>query len=493
MVLLAASLLTASLAAQQKERSAFPTGTSGTFPRSIRAIRRGAPRRRSSREELPAVRAFKGTLGSSPQKLADALELTTRLSKDFSRIYVYASMMSDEDTRVSTYQGMQQEMAQLGAKFGAETSFVEPEILKIDRATIDKFVAGEPRLRVYKFYLDDILRRREHTLTDAEERLLASSSVMASAPSDVYGILSNADFPFPIGDARGREERQARQLRLQPLSRRAEPRRSREGHERLLRLARRVPRHVRLDPERPGPVGRVLREVPELQERARGGARRREHSDLGLHAARRRREPQSPDVPPLPEPAQAHDGALGAALLRSVRAARLVSRSQLHRGRGAEARARRARPARRGLRRRRDARLLRALDRHVSDSREALGRLLERRRVRRPSVHAAELQRQVQRRQHARARARPRDALVLLEQDPALCARQLPDLRRRGRLDVQRGAPQRPHAEDDHGRLGEAVAAGELPRGDQGHRVPADAVRGVRAARRTRWRRRASR
>ena len=148
-------------------------------------------------EELAAIKAFKGTLSSSPQKLADALELTTRLSKDFTRIYVYASMHSDEDTRVSTYQGMQQEMAQLGAGFGAETSFVEPEILKIDRATIDKFVAGEPRLRVYKFYLEDILRRREHTLTDAEERLLAGSSVIASAPSDVYGILSNADFPFP--------------------------------------------------------------------------------------------------------------------------------------------------------------------------------------------------------------------------------------------------------------------------------------------------------
>ena len=105
-------------------------------------------------------------------------------------------------------------------------------------------------------------------------------------------------------------------------------------------------------------------------------------------------------------------GLVGAALLRSVCAARLVGRSQLHRRRGAEARARRARAARRRVRRGRDARVQRALDRHVSDAREALGRLLERRRVRRPSLHAAQLQRQVQRRQHARPRARPRDALA---------------------------------------------------------------------------------
>ena len=53
--------------------------------------------------------------------------------------------------------------------------------------------------------------------------------------------------PVSERDARRREERQARQLRLRPLPRRPEPRRSREGHERLLRVARRVPRHVRLD------------------------------------------------------------------------------------------------------------------------------------------------------------------------------------------------------------------------------------------------------
>jgi oligoendopeptidase F len=106
-------------------------------------------------------------------------------------------MMSDTDTRVSKYQGMQQEMIQLGSMLGAEAAFVEPEILKMDKATIDKFVASEPRLKVYRLYLDDIQRRAAHTLTDAEERLLASAGVIASAPAGTYGIFSDADFPYP--------------------------------------------------------------------------------------------------------------------------------------------------------------------------------------------------------------------------------------------------------------------------------------------------------
>ena len=147
--------------------------------------------------EIPTVRPFKGTLGSSPQKLADGLELVSRISREFSRLAVYAGMMSDQDTRVSTYQGLQQEISQIGANLGAETAFVEPEILKIDPAAIDRSIAAEPRLKVYTLYLHDILRRRDHTLSDAEERILASASVVAGGASNIFGILSDADFPYP--------------------------------------------------------------------------------------------------------------------------------------------------------------------------------------------------------------------------------------------------------------------------------------------------------
>jgi oligoendopeptidase F len=146
---------------------------------------------------LPRLREFKGQLANSPGRLADALELSTELSKELARTYVYASMKSDEDTRVSKYQGMQQEMVQLAAELGAETAYVEPEILKIEPAVIERFVAQEPRLKIYRVYLDDIQRRRAHTGTDAEEKLLASASVLANGPSTIYGILSDADFPYP--------------------------------------------------------------------------------------------------------------------------------------------------------------------------------------------------------------------------------------------------------------------------------------------------------
>jgi oligoendopeptidase F len=147
--------------------------------------------------ELPKFREFQGTLASSPSRLAEALETQSRMEKELTRLFVYASMTSDQDTRVSTYQGMQQEMIQLASTMGAEAAFIEPEILKMDNATIERFLAQEPRLQVYRHYLDDIARRRAHTLSNAEEKLLAGAGVIASGPSSVYGIFSDADFPYP--------------------------------------------------------------------------------------------------------------------------------------------------------------------------------------------------------------------------------------------------------------------------------------------------------
>jgi oligoendopeptidase F len=147
--------------------------------------------------DLPTLRKFQGTLASSPSQLADALETQSSFDKELSRLFVYAGLKSDEDTRVSTYQAMQQEMIQLASVLGTESAFIEPEILKMDNATIERFLTQEPRLHIFRHYLDDISRRRAHTLSNAEEKLLAASSVMASGPSSVYGIFTDADFPYP--------------------------------------------------------------------------------------------------------------------------------------------------------------------------------------------------------------------------------------------------------------------------------------------------------
>lgn len=146
---------------------------------------------------VPGLATFKGTLGSSATTLLKCLDTMSGLGKDLSRLYAYAGMKSDEDTRDSLYLGMQQEMQQLYTDFSSTASFIEPEILALPSETISGFLAGEPKLVPYAFMLKDILRRKEHTGTAGEERIIAEAQSMSSTPHDIYSIFSNADFPYP--------------------------------------------------------------------------------------------------------------------------------------------------------------------------------------------------------------------------------------------------------------------------------------------------------
>ena len=141
--------------------------------------------------ELSSMKQFEGKLASSASALADALDRQSALDKDLSRIYAYASLLADEDTRDSQHQGMRQEMTQLASAFGAQTAFIEPELLRAGKPALDRLVASEPRLKVYRFYIEDVARRAAHTLSADDERLLADAGPMASTAADAFVTLSD--------------------------------------------------------------------------------------------------------------------------------------------------------------------------------------------------------------------------------------------------------------------------------------------------------------
>jgi oligoendopeptidase F len=90
----------------------------------------------------PDARVVQGQAHGVTTALADALDRIYNASQELGRLYSYASLRADEDTRISANQGMRQEMVQVAAAFSAATSYVDPEILKAGKATIDKYVAA---------------------------------------------------------------------------------------------------------------------------------------------------------------------------------------------------------------------------------------------------------------------------------------------------------------------------------------------------------------
>src|SRR5262245_8830391 len=184
---------------------------------------------RTAKDKLTAdikkLGQYQGKLAASAGSLADALEMQAGFSKELNRLYTYANLLADQDTRVSQHEAMRQEMVQLASGLAAESSYIEPELLKSGEPAIKGFVASEPRLKVYSFYLSDVYRRAGHTLSDAEEKLLADSGPLAGNPSSVYNILSNADFPYPtitLSDGKSVKLDQAAYTELRALPNRAD-------------------------------------------------------------------------------------------------------------------------------------------------------------------------------------------------------------------------------------------------------------------------------
>ena len=144
---------------------------------------------------IPSLAAYAGKLGESAANVYGYINRMIEVEQAFDLLANYAQRKNDQDTRVPDYQAMSGKMHSLWVELSGATSFDTPELLKIDDETMERFYAEEPRLELYRRYLTILRDKREHILSDAEEKLLAASgdTVMAS---DVFSKLTNADLKF---------------------------------------------------------------------------------------------------------------------------------------------------------------------------------------------------------------------------------------------------------------------------------------------------------
>lgn len=149
--------------------------------------------------------AFAGRISASAKELLAYLQGTEEAATLGENLANYAMRKNDEDTRVSKYQDMTGRFMSAYVAFNAATSFETPELLSISDETMEQFYAEAPDLTVYRRYLNDIRRRKEHVLSPAEEKLLAAAGEMAAAPDNIYGLFANADLTFPnVQDSAGK-------------------------------------------------------------------------------------------------------------------------------------------------------------------------------------------------------------------------------------------------------------------------------------------------
>lgn len=154
--------------------------------------------------DLDKAKGLAGTLIDSAENLLTITELELALMQRVERLYVYASMKNDQDTTVSLYQEYQAKVTALYAKFSETFAFYEPEFMSLSQETFAQFNIDEPKLQVYGHFFQQLIAKKEHVLSKAEEILLAGASELFGSGAETFEILDNSDIVFPkVTDEQG--------------------------------------------------------------------------------------------------------------------------------------------------------------------------------------------------------------------------------------------------------------------------------------------------
>lgn len=146
--------------------------------------------------EIKNISKYKQTLTKSGKDLYEGITAILAIERRLEKVYVYATMSSDVDTKNNHYLGFVAKVQSLANQMAAATSFVDPEILSIPEKTLAKFIQDEPRLENYRHRLEQITQKRPHTLPANEEKIIAAAGDAMGTSANTFNILTNSDMEF---------------------------------------------------------------------------------------------------------------------------------------------------------------------------------------------------------------------------------------------------------------------------------------------------------
>ncbi len=147
-------------------------------------------------EKIAGLQSLQGTLKNGKEALLTVLKASDDVNMLFERVYVYANQRYHQDTGNQIYQAMSAKTAAMSARLYDAAAYIEPEILELDGQVVQQWLEDCEELQVYRRYLEEQMRTREHILSAEMESVLAKASEMGSSPQEIFTAFNNADLNF---------------------------------------------------------------------------------------------------------------------------------------------------------------------------------------------------------------------------------------------------------------------------------------------------------
>lgn len=156
------------------------------------------------KDKILKVTSYKDSFLSNGKRLYEYLKYDEEVSRKLEKIYYYAHLNYDADTLDEKYKVMKNKVSDLFTKYNELSSFVVPEILKLDEEKLNTFYKDEEKLEDYRFSIENIYRFKNHTLDEEKEKMLSNLSKCLSNPEETYEALTDSDFEYDyITDEKG--------------------------------------------------------------------------------------------------------------------------------------------------------------------------------------------------------------------------------------------------------------------------------------------------
>lgn len=148
------------------------------------------------KELVKKIVKLKNMIMDNSNNLLNTLNLYYNINRLTEKLYVYAKMDFDTDTKDNNKITLIGKYEKLIAKINESIFFVFLEILKSDIKVINKYIKENEYLKLYEPLLKEQFRFKKHILSDKEEELLSHMSEILSSNSNTYESLLNSSFKF---------------------------------------------------------------------------------------------------------------------------------------------------------------------------------------------------------------------------------------------------------------------------------------------------------
>ena len=146
-------------------------------------------------QKVSELEDFNGRI-SNAEELYQFLSLKEEITYEYSKLYVYAFLQHDLDTRVSTSQALLDKARHLGQKISSATSFFMPFLLSLDESTLTSYINEVKELTYFEDSLLESYRYKRHVLSKEQEEILSKMGDALGSPRQTFGMINNADIRF---------------------------------------------------------------------------------------------------------------------------------------------------------------------------------------------------------------------------------------------------------------------------------------------------------